>query len=140
MTVKSYFYSKPYRDLRKELRAIVDEMNESSPVVNEYDEKRGMWVAKRVAPSFGTSIDLMDGWVFKLNGKGYCSYAQRPYLDGEFDLRFEIPPERLKEIVEAKCANYVYNVEKSSWLWTAEETLANMLKLLKGGIEREADS
>jgi len=126
-----------YRRLRKELKTLIDDLNQAKPLVDEYAEKRGMWVSKRVVPSHGSSLDLMDGWVFKLNGKGYCSYAQRPYLDGDFDLRFEIPPNRLQEIVEAKAANYIYNTESSSWLWTAEETLTNMLKLLRGGIRYE---
>jgi len=133
----AYFYSQTYRRLRKELKTLINEMNHAKPLVDEYAEKRGMWVAQRIAPSQGSSLDLMDGWVFKMNGKGYCSYAQRPYLDGDFDLRFEIPPNRLQEIVEAKAANYIYNTESSSWLWTAEETLTNMLKLLRGGIRYE---
>jgi len=116
-----YCYTQRYRNLRTSVIAVLKDIN--SP-------------KKIASTSGGGSVDLLDGWVFKqYPNNSYFSFVTIPFNDGEFATNFRLSKERIDAIVNARCANYVYNTKKSSWVWHPEDSLEYILKLLEGGIE-----
>ena len=116
-----YCYTYKYRQLRNQLSEKVREINNKEFIVST---------------SGGSHVDLLDGWVFKrYPEKSYFSFNTIPYSNGKFATDFKIHKDRLKAIVEAKLANYVYNQKQDSWLWHPEDSMRWILELLKGGIQ-----